>query len=226
MLSDGRRVGRYWAMLVFAAAGALGVSSCATARVATFHPAGAAPSPAPATSLSPSKAEPVATPAQAGPRLPAGFTISFQAAAAGSAKRQAVVAGYENYVRSFWLAIITHGRDRRYRQYLAGNALTFAEKEIAYFTSHRATVRGAARYFDIKVTNMYSGKAAVVQACVDVSGLSRVTAATGKRVGNVYPHRYLHYLEQVAEGQLPAGDWYVLHTGNYSAATSEGAACQ
>lgn len=225
----GGRAGRCATAFGLAVGGLLGVAACGNHHVAAFHPAGSVSQAASHTaepSTAPASAAASAAPGSGGFHFPAGFAITFRAGHAGSAKRRAMIVGYENYVRSFWAAILTHGRDHAYRRYLAGNALTFARKQINYYRSNGQTVTGTARYSGIRVTNVYFGHGAVVQACVDVSGLSRVKTTTGKRVGTVYSRPYLHYLEQVAEGELPGGGWYVLHTGNYPATTSQGAICQ
>jgi hypothetical protein len=158
-----------------------------------------------------------------GPRsfaFPQGFTVQFQTPLPASGTQRAAMIGYENYVDSLWAAVSSQGSDTAYRQYMGGNALTFADNLIAEFKNGDDKLSGTVVYFDISVPQVFYGAGAVVQACVDASGLSMVNAETGKTAGTVFDSSYQHYQEQAATGKSAAGAWTVSHTENSPASSA------
>ncbi|MGH3251915.1 MAG: hypothetical protein ACRDOI_37685 [Trebonia sp.] len=152
-----------------------------------------------------------------GPRsfvFPAGVQVQFQTPLPASGTQRAAMIGYENYVDSLWSAVSSQGSDTAYRQYMGGNALTFANGLIAEFKSGDYQLSGTIVYFDISVPQSFYGSGAVVQSCVDASGLYMVNAETGKTGKTVFDSSYQHYQEQAAVGKSTAGYWTVSHTEN------------
>jgi hypothetical protein len=119
--------------------------------------------------------------------------------------------------------VYKHGADTTYKNYVFGNALTFAQTQIRIFTSNDYELRGMIVYYDISVPQVFYGAGAVVESCVNASGLYRVNAASGKTVGTIFTGGYNHYQEQAAAGKKPNGLWIISHTSNYPA-TSGGTA--
>ncbi|HEY2553371.1 MAG TPA: hypothetical protein VGI64_22630 [Streptosporangiaceae bacterium] len=190
------------------------------AHADSFTPGGPASSgPAVAASPSPSANN-------GGFAFPSSVQLNFDTPLPAKGVRRAVVAGYQEYVRSFWYAIYTNGRSHAYASHLQGNALTFLHQTIQYNIKHHLTISGTARYFDTSVRQVFSGRGAELISCVDVSGFHDVSAKTGKRVGDVFPRRFMHYEEDVALGRLQGGGWFVSHTENFPASESRAAQCQ
>jgi hypothetical protein len=133
------------------------------------------------------------------------------------------VIGYENYVDSLWYAVSSRGSNREYRQYMGGNALTFANSLIREFRTGDYTLSGTVVYYDLSVPHVYYGAGAVVQSCVDTSGLYMVNATTGTTGKLVFNSSYQHYQEQAADGKSAAGYWTVSHTENFSASSGDSA---
>jgi hypothetical protein len=196
-----------------------GCGGSSGAPAAAFTPAGPA---SPSSPASPSPA--------VGGSGPSGFAasvqLSFDTPVSGKGVRRAVLAGYQEYVRSFWYAVYTNGRNHDYSDHVGGNALTFLHQTIRYNIKHHLTIRGTARYFDTSVRRVFLGKGAELTSCVDVSQFHDVSTKTGKTVGDVFPRRFMHYLEDVALGQQPRGGWLVSHTENFPATESRAAQCR
>jgi hypothetical protein len=169
--------------------------------------AGTVASPAATTSGSPSGLRSFA--------FPAGFKVQFQTPLPASGTQRAAMIGYENYVDSLWDAVASRGADTEYRQYMGGNALTFANSLISEFKNGDDKLSGTVVYFDISVPQVFYGAGAVVQSCVDASGLNIVDAKTGKTTGTVFDSSYQHYQEQAAAAKSKAGSWTVSHTENF-----------
>lgn len=149
--------------------------------------------------------------------FPAGVQVQFQTPLPASGTQRAAVIGYENYVNSLWAAVASQGSNTAYRQYIGGNALTFTDNLISEFRNGGDKLSGTVVYFDISVPQTFYGAGAVVQACVDTSGLDMVSAATGKTTGTVFDSKYQHYEEQAATGKSSGGSWTVSHTENLPA---------
>jgi hypothetical protein len=149
--------------------------------------------------------------------FPSGFQVQFQTTLPASGAQRSAVIGYENYVDSMWAAVATDGGNTTYEKYLGGNALTFAESLISEFRRSGDKLSGTIVYFNITVPQTFYGDGAVVDACVDSSGLDMANATTGKSAGTVFDPSYQHYQEQAATAKSAAGYWTVSHTENYPA---------
>jgi hypothetical protein len=194
-----------------------GVAACGTGAAQVFHPAGSPPPAAQVNTLG----TPVTT-APGGFRFPAGVAVTFSPALPASPVRHAIVAGYQDYVLAMWAAVLSHGRDTAYQRLTAGNARSFVRREVAYFGTRHQGLAGTIRYFSITVGTVYFGNGATLTSCVDASAFR----ATGPGAGPVFPPRYAHYLEDVAEGRRADGTWFIAHTESYPASTSKGAMCR
>ncbi len=155
--------------------------------------------------------------------FPAGVRVQFQTPLPASGPQRAAMIGYENYVDSLWYGVASRGAHTEYRKYLGGNALTFADQLIHEFKSRGYKLGGTVVYFDISVPKVFYGDGAVVQSCVDSSGLHMVNAKTGKTAGTVFDSSYQHYQEQAADGKSKAGYWTVSHTENFPASSGASA---
>ena len=155
--------------------------------------------------------------------FPAGVEVQFQTPLPASGTQRAAMIGYENYVDSLWYAVSSQGADTAYRQYMGGNALTFANSLISEFRTSDYKLSGTVVYFDISVPQVFYGAGAVVQSCVDASGLNIVNAKTGKTTGTVFDSSYQHYQEQAAAAKSTAGYWTVSHTENFPASGGDSA---
>ncbi|HEV3381405.1 MAG TPA: hypothetical protein VG142_10545 [Trebonia sp.] len=205
----------------------LGSAGCASGSGGSSGGSSGALDPAGASS-SGSDASPAADATQSAAGVqsftfPSGVQVQFQTQLPASGPQRTAVIGYENYVDSMWAAVSTGGANTTYEKYIGGNALSFANSLISEFRNGDDKLSGTVVYFDISVPQTFYGESAVVQSCVDASGLNMVSAATGKVTGTVFDSSYQHYQEQVAVGKSPAGYWTVSHTEN-SPASSGGAA--
>lgn len=207
---------------VSAAAFLASVTACGGSTASVFRPAGAPPSASAAGSGQSVRV----TTAPGGYRFPAGVSVDFAPATSGSATDRAVLTGYQDYALDLWAAVTSGGRDPAYRHQASGDALAFTEQEIAYFSVRSRAVSGTISYSGATVAAVYFGTSAEVTSCVDTSGFHVADAHTGAVMGSVFPPRYAHYLENVAEARRTNGTWYVSHTESYPASTPEGAACQ
>lgn len=217
-----RRVARQqWRAVAAGAVVMIGIAACSSsAAPPVFHPAGAA------ASAGTDAGTPVrAATAPGGYRFPGGLSVQFSSPLPASGSHRAILAGYQNYVLALWAAVASHGSDTAYQQITSGNALTFAKREMRYYSGNR-TIRGTIRYFDTTVQRVYFGHGAVVASCVDTSQFNTANAQTGAVMGSVFPAKYAHYLENVAEGLRPDGTWYIAQTLSYPASTTQGAMCQ
>jgi hypothetical protein len=211
--------GRGWLTALTAAILLAGLAACGGGGTPVFHPAGslaAGGDPAPAAR---------AVSAPGGFRFPPSVSVQFGSPLPASGLRRAILAGYQDYVLALWAAVLSHGRDGAYQNQMTGNALRFAQREIAYF-GHRRTVRGTISYFGTTVRSPYSAYGAEVTSCVDASRFSAADARTGAVTGTVFPAKYARYLEDVAEERHPDGTWFVAQIASYPASTSKGAVCQ
>lgn len=198
---------------------ALGAVGCAGSSGAggsggngVLDPSGAAspPSAAPATAAT----GPASASGVRAFHFPAGVQVQFQTPLPASGPQRAAMIGYENYVDSLWEAVSTRGSVTAYRQYIGGNALTFADNLIAEFRAGDYKLSGKVVYFNTSVPQVFYSDGAVVQSCVDASGLYMVSAKTGKVAGTVFDSAYQHYQEQAAAGKSAAGYWTISHTQN------------
>ena len=199
-----------------------GVTACGSGSAAVFHPAGS-------LSTQPAQAAPLAT--SVGQhfgsfRFPAGVSIDFISPAPGDASRQAIVAGYQNYVLSMWAGVLSHGSDTAYQNQAVGNALTFVHREVARYQTAGRTVRGTIQYSGTRVTGVYFGNGASVISCVDATAFHDVNAQTGARLGPALPARPVRYLEEVSEGRRSDGTWFVNRSVTYAASSPQGATCR
>jgi len=145
--------------------------------------------------------------------FPPSVRVEFHTPLPASGPRRAAMIGYENYVDSMWYAVVSHGASKVYLQYAGGNARTFVQGVMgAVPVGYR--ISGTIVYYSISVPQVFYGAGAVVQSCVDASGLYRVNATTGKRIGTIFSPAYDHYQEQASAGQAAAGFWTVSHTAN------------
>jgi hypothetical protein len=150
--------------------------------------------------------------------FPANVRVEFHSPLPASGPRRAAMIGYENYIDSVWYAVYTRGSSTAYKQYVGGNALTFARSLVREFSSDGYRLRGTIVYYDISVPQVFYRAGAVVQSCVDASRLYRVKAKTGHIVGTIFSASYDHYQEQASAGKAAAGFWTVSHTENLPAA--------
>jgi len=149
--------------------------------------------------------------------FPSGFQVQFQTTLPSSGAQRSAVIGYENYIDSMWAAVASRGGNTTYEKYIGGNALTFAKSLISEFQNNGDKLSGKVVYFNITVPQTFYGDGAVVDSCVDSSGLFMANATTGKSAGAVFDSSYQHYQEQAATAKSPAGYWTVSHTENYPA---------
>lgn len=204
--------------LAGAIAAVLGLTACSGGSTASSFAAGAPAStstaPAPVPSSSPA--------AVAGLRsfaFPSDIQVTFGTTLPASEPQRSAMIAYENYVDSMWYAVYTLGKNKSYKSYISGNALTFAKQIIAEFKAGHYALRGTVRYTDMSVPSAYNGSGAVVEACVDVSGLHMVDRGTGQSAGNILNSKYTNSQEQAAAGKKRDGSWWIVHTDFNSAAS-------
>lgn len=143
--------------------------------------------------------------------FPSSVKVEFRSPLPASGPRRAAMIGYENYVDSGWYAVYTHGASKTVSQYVYGNALTDFHALVSELTGYR--LRGTIVYYDISVPQVFDGAGAVVQACVDDSGLYVANAQTGHNLETVFRGDFEHYQEQASTGKSSqAGIWIVNHT--------------
>jgi len=143
--------------------------------------------------------------------FPAGLKVEFRSALPASGPRRAAMIGYENYVDSGWYAVYTHGASKAVSRYVFGNALTDFRALVSELTGYR--LRGTIVYYDISVPQVFGGAGAVVQACVNDSGLYVANAKTGRDLETVFRGDFEQYQEQASAGKSSrAGFWIVSHT--------------
>jgi hypothetical protein len=155
--------------------------------------------------------------------FPPGVTVLVQATLPASGARRSAVIGYENYVRSLWDTVATHGSSTAYQGYLFGDALAFAHAMIHEVTEDGYKLHGTIVYHDISVPRVYHDAGAVVDACVNAGSMYLVTEKTGKVAGTVFGKSFDRYREQVSDGREaggragPGGSWVVTRTDNIPA---------
>jgi hypothetical protein len=204
---------------VLVAGGVSLVVGCAGTPPQSFVPGGGASSPAPASGAVGS----ASTAATDAPGLkdfafPASVQVQFQTPLPAAGAQRAAMIGYENYARSMWYAVYTHGSSKAYRQFAGGNALTFVKTLISQYTADGDTLRGTIVYYDTSVPSVYYGAGALVESCVNASGLFKVNSSTGQVAGTVFSAKFGYYQEQAAAGKKPDGTWWIGHTDSYPAA--------
>jgi hypothetical protein len=183
---------------------------------AAFVPKGGA-----TTSAAPSQsASTAAVPGLQNFAFPSSIKIQFQTPMPASGPQRSAVIAYENYIDSMWHAVYTHGADTSYKKYVYGNALSFVQTEIRFFTTGNYQLRGTITYYDTTVPQVFSGAGAVVSTCVDASEMKIVKPGT---VGTLFKSSFFHYQEQTGTGKTHDGFWIVNHTVN-TPATSGGTA--
>jgi hypothetical protein len=155
--------------------------------------------------------------------FPSDVKVVFQTAIPAAGPQRGAMIGYENYVDSMWYAVYTLGKNKTYQKYASGNALTFAKQIIAEFKAGRYALRGTVVYSAISVPNVFNTTGAVVQSCVDVSGLHMVNPSTGQSAGNILNSKFVHSQEQAAAGAKTNGTWWIVHT-EFNPANSGGSA--
>jgi hypothetical protein len=197
----------------------LAVSACSSGATSNFvATGGASVSSAPVPSSTPTHvAGLVSFP------FPASVHVEFQTALPPSGAQQGAMIGYENYVDSMWYAVDTLGQSDTYKKYISGNALTFAKELIAEFKVGGYALRGTVVYYDTTVPSVYYGKGAVVESCVNVSGLQMVNPGTGQSAGNILNSKYDFSQEQASAGEQRDGAWWIVQT-QFSPASSGGSA--
>jgi hypothetical protein len=196
-------------------AGLLSGCGGAPTPAATFVPKGGATSAAPSQSASAA-----AVPGLQNFAFPSSIKIQFQTPLPGSGPQRSAVIAYENYIDSMWHAVYTHGADTSYRKYVYGNALSFVQTEISFFTKGHYQLQGTITYYNTTVPQVFYGAGAVVSTCVDASGMKIVKPGT---VGTLFKSSFFHYMEQTGTGKTHSGFWIVNHTQN-TPATSGGTA--
>lgn len=155
--------------------------------------------------------------------FPSDVKVVFRTPVPAAGPQRGAMIGYENYVDSMWYAVYTLGKSKVYQQYASGNALTFAKQIIAEFKAGGYALRGTVVYSAISVPNVFNTTGAVVQSCVDVSGLHMVNPSTGQPAGNILNSKFVHSQEQAAAGAKTNGTWWIVHT-EFNPATSGGSA--
>jgi hypothetical protein len=205
---------------VLVAACAILVAACAGSPAPSFVPGGGTSSPAPASGAGTGSAGAAATlaPGLRQFAFPGSVQVQFQTPLPAGGPARAAMIGYENYARSMWYAVYTHGSSKAYRQFASGNALTFIKTLISEYTADGYTLRGTIVYFDTSVPSVYYGAGALVESCVNASGLFKVDSSTGQVAGTVFSAKFGYYQEQAAAGKKPDGAWWIGHTDSYPAA--------
>jgi hypothetical protein len=190
-------------------------AGCASHSPPPFVPGSSAGASAP---VSVGSASPAAVPGVRTFAFPDSVHVEFQTPLPSAGAQRAAIIGYENYAESLWYAVYTHGASTAYRDYAGGNALAFIKTLIRQYTADGYTLRGTIVYYDISVPSVYYSAGALVEACVDASGLDKVDASTGQVAGTVFSAKFDHYQEQAAAGKKPDGTWWIGDTDSYPAA--------
>lgn len=142
--------------------------------------------------------------------FPASVKVEFQTGLPARNPQRAAMIGYENYVDSGWYAVYTHGASKTYSHYVFGSALTDFRQLISELTGYR--LDGTIVYYDISVPQVFNGASALVQACVNDSGLYVADAKTGRLIETVFRSDFEHYQEQASAAKSQAGPWFVNST--------------
>jgi hypothetical protein len=209
-------------LAAFLALGAVacGSSSSSSGNNGALDPSGgssatpsATASASPAASASASASTTAADGVQSFP-FPTDVKVVFQTPLPASGPKRGAMIGYENYVDSVYYASQTQGKNTAYLKYVSGNVLTGSNRLINDFKSNDVTLHGTVYYYDMSVTQVFGSGGAVVQACVDSSGL-HVLQSDGKVGGQVFSTP--RYLEQSSAGKTKAGYWMIGHTVSTSA---------
>lgn len=206
------------AVLAVLAAAACSSSTAAPSQVPGVGAASNDTSAAPTPSGSPAPVPGLRTFA-----FPADIKVVFQTPVPAAGPQRGAMIGYENYVDSMWYAVYTLGKNKMYQKYISGNALTFAKQIIAEFKAGGYTLRGTVVYSDISVPNVFNTTGAVVQSCLNASGLHMLNPSTGQSAGNILNSKFVNSQEQAAAGEKTNGTWWIVHT-EFNPATSGGSA--
>jgi hypothetical protein len=194
------------------------VAGCAGQPPQPFVPGGGTSSPATASGAAGSASTAATVPGLRQFAFPGTVQVQFQTPLPAAGPQRAAMIGYENYARSMWYAVYTHGSSRAYQQFASGNALTFIKTLISQYTADGYTLRGTIVYYDTLVPSVYYGAGALVESCVNASGLFKVNSSTGQVAGTVFSAKFGYYQEQAAAGKKPNGTWWIGHTDSYPAA--------
>jgi hypothetical protein len=196
---------------------ALGAVACSGGGSSSTYNGSLTVSPSDGPTTPTAAAQHSTTPAAAPPAglarfaFPSSLKIEFRGTLPASGARRAAMLGYENYVDSGWYAVYTHGASKTVSQYVFGNALTDFNALVTELNGYRLS--GTIVYSDISVPQVFNGAGAVVQACVDDSGLYVADAKTGHHVETVFRGDFEHYQEQASTGKSAGATfWIVTHT--------------
>jgi hypothetical protein len=139
--------------------------------------------------------------------FPASVKVEFRSALPARGPQRAAMIGYENYVDSMWYAVVTHGSNKEYLRYIAGDALTFARGQLGAVPVG-LQISGTIVYYDMSVPQAFK-VSAVVQSCVDASAMFRVYTRGGRRIGTIFSPDWVHFQEQAVAAKSTAGFWMV-----------------
>ena len=201
------------------AAAALAVTACSSgSSVSSFVPGGGASSSGSGAAAAPSST-PTAVAGLKAFTFPSSIQVEFQTQLPPAGPERAAVIAYENYVDSMWYAVYTLGKSKAYEKYVSGNALSFARQIIAEFKAGHYELKGTVVYSDISVPNVYGTSGVVVDSCFNDSGLRMVNPGNGQPAGDIVNSKYTHSQEQAAAGKQANGNWWIVHTDFYPAAS-------
>ncbi|MEV5325772.1 hypothetical protein ACFMQL_18980 [Nonomuraea fastidiosa] len=80
---------------------------------------------------------------------------------------------------------------------------------IRGFTDQGETIRGTARLYDVEVAAVFDGKGAQVNACVDESDVTVVSASTGKPIARQPDWMRKPYFQTVLAHRADDGVWRI-----------------
>jgi hypothetical protein len=143
--------------------------------------------------------------------FPASVKVEFKTALPAKGAQRAAMIGYENYVDSMWYAVVTHGSNKVYQKYVFGNALTFARGQLGAVPVG-LQISGTIVYYHMSVPEVFNSASALVQSCVNASGMYRVYSDNGRRIGTIFSSDWVHFQEQVTAEKSAAGPWTVANT--------------
>ena len=95
------------------------------------------------------------------------------------ADRLAMMRAFTDTYTAGWKAVVTGGKDDSYRVSVQDDAILEAGAWVRGFVDVRASARGVARVYALRVPSV-TGRGAEVDACVDESGVRLTDAATGR----------------------------------------------
>ncbi|MDQ0932327.1 hypothetical protein [Streptomyces turgidiscabies] len=139
------------------------------------------------TSASPtaSASTPAASASRPKIELPSDLTYTFEWPKTGDAKKDAVLADSEQFIKAVDMAIANQDPlDKAYQFYSEADAAAGSQKFIQEFVDYKDRITGAKRYFDAKVNVNSDGTAGLVY-CEDQNKAYNKNLKTGKT--NVTP---------------------------------------